>query len=336
MVRGCLPAAHQSRKIMKRSLVLGSIVLVGALSATVAALQQPPGGQGGQGRGRGPAQPPSAAQLQVDKLRDNLYVLRGGGGNTAVFITAGGVVLVDTKITGWGQPIIERVRELTDKPVTTIINTHTHYDHSEGNPEFPATVEVVTHENTAKLMAEMRDVYGIAPLGRNVFKESNGRGLPKRTFRDRLTLGSGNDRVELHYFGPAHTSGDAFVVFPAARVLHTGDTFPNKGMPIMDVNNGGSGLQYSGTLAKAAALPNIDTVITGHNATTVTMADVKTYSEFIDAFVSQVIAAKKAGQTIEAVAEGWKVPERFLKEGYVQPMPARIRPNVEVIWKEAQ
>jgi hypothetical protein len=66
------------------------------------------------------------------------------------------------------------------------------------------------------------------------------------------------------------------------------------------------------------------------------MADVKTYSEFIDAFVSQVIAAKKAGQTIEAVAEGWKVPERFLKEGYVQPMPARVRPNVEVIWKEAQ
>jgi hypothetical protein len=102
----------------------------------------------------------------------------------------------------------------------------------------------------------------------------------------------------------------------------------------MDVNNGGSGVDYAGTVAKAAALPGIDTVITDHNATTLTIADVKTYSAFIDAFVKEVAAAKQAGQTIEAFAAGWKVPERFLKDGYAQPMPARVRPNVEVIWKE--
>jgi glyoxylase-like metal-dependent hydrolase (beta-lactamase superfamily II) len=318
---------------MKRRLVLGTIVVVGALSAAVAAVQQAPAG--GARQGGGPAQQqPSAAGLTVDKLRDNMYVLRGGGGNTAVFITANGVVLVDTKIAGWGQPIIERVKELTDKPVTTIINTHTHYDHSEGNVEFPATVEVVTHENTAKLMPEMRDVYGIQSSGRNVFRDSKGRGLPKRTFKDRMTLGSGNDRIELHYFGRAHTSGDAFVVFPALRVLHTGDAFPNKGIPIMDINNGGSGVEYADTLAKAAGLQNIDTVITGHNATTLAIADVKMYSEFIREFVDAVRAAKKAGRTIDDVVNTWKVPERFTSAGYAQPMPARLRPNVEVIWKE--
>lgn len=306
---------------MKRTVILSTLIAVGILSAGIAALQPP-------------QQTPSAAALTVDKLRDNLYVLRGGGGNTAVFVTANGVVLVDSKIAGWGRPIIERVKELTDKPVTTIINTHTHYDHSEGNVEFPATVEVVTHENTAKLMPEMRPVYGIQAPDRNVFKENNGRGLPKRTFRDRLTLGSGNDRVELHYFGRAHTSGDAYVVFPAARVLHTGDTFPNKGIPIMDMNNGGSGVEYAATLAKAAALPNIDMVITGHNPTTLTIADVKTYSEFIGEFVGAVREARKAGKTIDDVVNTWKVPERFLKDGYVQPMPARLRPNVEVVWKE--
>jgi cyclase len=305
---------------MKRLLTLGTLVIAGALSAALAAQQQPP--------------TPSAAGLTVDKLRDNLYVLRGGGGNTAVFIMANGVLLVDSKIAGWGQPIIERVRELTDKPITTIINTHTHYDHTEGNPEFPATVEVVTHENTAKLMAEMRPVYGITTPGRNVFKDSNGRGLPKRTFRDRLTLGSGNDRVELHYFGRAHTDGDAFVVFPVARTLHTGDAFPNKGIPIMDANNGGSAVEYADTIARAAALPNIDTVITGHNATTLTIGDVKMYSDFNRAFVDAVRAAKKAGQSIDDVANSWKVPETFLKAGYVQPMPARLKANVEVAWKE--
>jgi glyoxylase-like metal-dependent hydrolase (beta-lactamase superfamily II) len=302
---------------------------LGALATLSSPSQQAPS----RGQGGGGAQP-SAAGLTVDKIRDNLFVLRGGGGNTAVFITANGVVLVDTKIAGWGRPIIERVRELTPQPVTTIINTHTHYDHVEGNVEFPGSVEVVTHENTAKLMPEMREIYGIQAPARNVFRESQGVGLPRRTFTDRMTLGNGNDRIELHYFGRAHTGGDAFVVFPALRVLHTGDAFPNRGIPIMDANNGGSGVAYPDTIAKVAALTGIDVVITGHNATTVTMADVAQYAEFNRAFVDAVRAGKKAGQSIDDVANGWKVPEQFLKAGYAQPAVGRLRSNVEVVWKE--
>ncbi len=309
----------------QRGIVLGALVAVGLLSAVVGAAQQ--------GRGGGPPAP-SAAALQVDKIRDNLYVLRGGGGNTAVFITAAGVVLVDTKIAGWGQPIIERVKELTDRPITTIINTHTHYDHVEGNVEFPATVEVVTHQNTAKLMPEMRSVTGVQTPERNVFKESGGRGLPKRTFADRLTVGSGNDRVDLYYFGRAHTGGDAFIVFPVARALHTGDAFPNKGIPIMDANNGGSGVDYPETIAKVAQLPGIDTVITGHSPTTLTMADVKMYADFNREFVDAVRAARKAGRTVDDVANTWKVPERFLKDGYTQPPVDRLRSNAQVVWDE--
>ncbi len=307
-----------------RAIVLGALVVVGALAAAAGAQQ---------GRGGGPPAP-SAAALQVDKVADNLFVLRGGGGNTAVFVTASGVVLVDTKTAGWGQPIIDRVRELTDRPVTTIINTHTHYDHVEGNVEFPPTVEVVTHANTAALMPEMRAVTGIQTPGRNVFKENNGRNLPKRTFQDRLTLGSGADRIELHYFGRAHTSGDAFVVFPVARALHTGDAFPNKGIPIMDANNGGSGVEYPETIAKLSQLPGIDTVITGHSAATLTMADVKMYADFNRAFVDAVRAARTAGRTVDDVVNTWKVPEPFLANGYMQPPPERLRSNVQVVWDE--
>jgi cyclase len=315
---------------MKRIYVFASLVVTLMLSMTLAGFQQAPATRGGQ---RG-AQPPSTAGLQVDKIKDNLFVLRGGGGNTAVFITNDGVVLVDTKIFGWGQPIIERVKELTTKPVIRIINTHTHYDHVEGNPDFPATVEVVTHENTAKLMPEMRDIYGRPSQGRNVFRDANGRGLPKRTFKDRLTIGSGADRIDLHYFGRAHTEGDAFVVFPALRVLHTGDAFPNKGIPIMDMNNGGSAVEFADTIAKVAALPDIDIVITGHNATTLAIPDVKMYSEFNREFVEAARAAKRAGQTLEAFATSWKVPQRFIDAGYMQPAAAGLRSNVEVAWKE--
>ena len=319
---------------MKRALILGTLVLIGGLSATVAALQQAPAAPAGRQGGGGGQQAPSLAGLTTDKLRDNLFVVRGGGGNTAVFITADGVTLVDTKIYGWAPHLITRIKEVTDKPVTRIINTHTHYDHTEGNPDFPATVEVVTHENTAKMMPAMTAPYGITLTDRNVFKDSGGRGLPKRTFRDEMTIGSGNDRIQLRYFGRAHTSGDAFVIFPALRAMHTGEAFPNKGMPIMDVNNGGSGVAYADTIANAAKVANIDTVITGHNQTVVTMADVQMYSEFIRDFVASVRAAKKAGQSIDDVVNSWKVPDRYAQAGYQQPQAARVRPNVEVLWKE--
>src|SRR5262245_51786649 len=261
---------------MKRGYVLGALVLVGALLVAVGAARQAP----------------SAASIQVDKVRDNLYVLRGGGGNTAAFITAKGVTLVDTKLPGWGKPILEKLKEITEKPVTTIINTHTHMDLVSGNIEFPATVDIVTHENTAKLMREMRPVTG-GPEQSNVFKDKNGLGLPRRTFKDRMMLGSGDERIELYYFGQAHTGGDAWVVFPALRVLHTGDVFALKAIPIIDANNGGSSVEYPKTIAKVvAALKNIDTVITGHNPTTLTMADLKTYGDFTREFVQKVQAVK--------------------------------------------
>jgi cyclase len=312
--------------MMRRAIVLGALIVVGALSAAVSAMQQPPAA------GRAGQAPPMV--VEIEKLKDTLYVLRGGGGNTAALITANGVVLVDAKLPGWGKPIIEAVKKITDKPVTTIINTHTHFDHVSGNVEFPPTVEVITQENTAKLMKEMHPVYGIQTGPQpNIFKDNNGVGLPKRTFKSRMTIGKGNEQIELYYFGRAHTNGDAFVVFPFHRVLHTGDAFPNKGMPIMDKNNGGSGVEYANTVGKAAALKNIEAVITGHSPM-MTIADVKEYSEFIRDFVQSVQTAKKAGKTVDEVTNTWKVPERF--KGYAQPMPERLKPNVQVVFDETK
>ena len=164
-------------------------------------------------------------------------MLKGGGGNTAVFVAANGVVVVDTKNPGWGQPILDKIKELTPKPVTTIINTHTHGDHVSGNVEFPATVDVVTQENTKTNMEKMAPTTGSRrrPVRRpRHFSANDGRGLPKRTFKDRMTLGSGADRIELYYFGRGHTNGDAWVVFPALRVVHAGDIFSGKNIPLID------------------------------------------------------------------------------------------------------
>ena len=316
---------------MKRQIVLSALIATGVLSISATALQQAPAA--------GAATQPAPKVVEVDKLKDNLYMLRGmnGGGNTAVFITTTGVVVVDTKNPGWGQPILEKIKTLTDKPVTMIINTHTHFDHVSGNVEFPATVEVVTQENTAKNMEAMRVPTGVTPAPGapvNIFKENGGRGMPKRTFKDNLTLGKGDERIELHYFGRGHTNGDAFVVFPALRVMHAGDIFSGKNLPLLDANNGGSGVEIGKTLGKAADnVKGIDQIITGHS-TVMTPADLKEYAAFNNEFAATVQAAKKAGKTPDEVASTYKIPAKYT--GYAEPQAARLRANVQVVWDETK
>jgi glyoxylase-like metal-dependent hydrolase (beta-lactamase superfamily II) len=325
---------------MQRRFVLTSLVLIGALSIAVGAAQQPPAGRGGAPGGRGgPAfGTPSADNVQVEKITDTLYVLRGGGGNTAAFIRADGVLLVDTKVSGWGQPMIEKLKTLTDKPVTTIVNTHTHFDHVNGNAEFPPTVEVVTSEQTKTYMEQWNPVYGLTMDNPSPFKANGGIGLPKRTFKDTLSLGRGADQVDLYFYGPAHTGGDTWVVFRNARVMHAGDAFAGKSAPIMDKNNGGSAVRYADTIAKAAATANVDRVITGHSMT-MAVADLKQFGEFNGDFVRDAQAAKKAGKTVDQFVAEWNVPEKYTSSGYTNPAPAgrgQWRSNAQVVWDETK
>jgi cyclase len=309
---------------MNRVLVLGVLVALGAVTMSVRAAQQPAG-------------QPAPMVVEVDKIRDNLFMMRGGGGNSAVFVTANGVVVVDTKNPGWGRPLLDKIKSVTDKPVTTIINTHTHGDHTSGNVEFPATVEVVTHENTAKNMEFMRTPSGIAPPAGgapNIFKDNGGKGLPKRTFKDKMTLGKGDDRIELRYFGRGHTNGDAWVFFPALKVVHAGDIFSGKNIPLLDAVNGGSGVEIGKSLAKAAAsLGNTESIIPGHS-TVMTPADLKEYAAFNTEFAATVQAAKKAGKTVDEVAASWTMPAKY--QGYAAPAAVRLKSNIQVIFDETK
>ena len=292
---------------MKRVMVLGSVVLAGAVAtavASVGAAQAPAapqgvagGRQGGApGGGRGPA--PVGT---IEKVADNLYMIPGAGGNSGVLVAANGVVVVDTKNPNNGQGILDQIKTVTDKPITHIINTHTHGDHNGSNIFFPATVEIVTQENTSGLMQKMEP-----------FKDpANKHGLPDRTFTDRMTLLNGNDAIDLYYFGAAHTSGDALVVFRNARVMHAGDMFAGKQQPLIDRNNGGSGIAYGETIQKAAGgIKNVDRVITGHS-TVLPWQDYVDYGEFNRLFLSHARESLKAGKTPEQAMMDFKLPAKF-------------------------
>ncbi len=274
---------------MRRTLVLAAILALGA--AAYAASPQAP--------------PPVAARdaARIEKVKDNVYVVTGSGaddtalfsgGNTAVFVAESGVTLVDTKLPGFGPTLIDRVRSVTDNPITRIVNTHAHEDHFGRNPAFAAQVEIIVHEGARARMAQQRVT---------------------RTFKDRLSIGTGRDQIDLYHFGRGHTDGDTFVVFPAAATMHVGDMFAWKGLPYIDAAAGGSVLEHAQTLAKAvAAVRGVDTIINGHIATS-TWDDLRAYADFSRDFVAYAEASRKAGTPPQQAAAEYRVAARY--KGYV-------------------
>jgi cyclase len=230
--------------MMKRIAILAAVAVAGMTAAGLSAQQGPPPG----GRPAGPGLPGIGATEQVSP---NVYKIFGAGGNTTFFIRSDGVVLVDTKLGNNGAAILAKVREVTDKPVTLIINTHSHPDHLGSNQEIDTArggVQVVVQANTAARMATM---------------PSNGK--VSQSFQDRLTLGSGRDQIDLYWFGPAHTDGDAFIVFPQEKVLAMGDAMAWDMGPLIDPGSGGSMVGAADTIGKlVAALSGIDKVVEGH------------------------------------------------------------------------
>jgi len=313
---------------MRRTIVLGVIILSGVVATALLGAQQgaAPAGQGRQagagGGGRGG--PPVQA---IEKVKDNLYLIQGQGGNTAVYVAQSGVVIVDTKNPNNGQAILDQIKTVTDKPVTHIINTHTHGDHNGSNVFFPASVEIVVQENTKGYMEKMP-----------AFQEAaNKNGLPDRTFKDKMSVLKGKDQIDLYYFGAAHTGGDAFVVFKNLRVMHAGDAFANKGFPLIDRNNGGSGVAYPDTIQKAAkGIKNVDVVINGHSPMTMKFQDLVEWGEFNRYFLNYAQQSLKAGKSAEEAMKEFKVPDGKFQGYNVTPGGGRGGPagNVGIIYEE--
>jgi cyclase len=268
--------------------------------------------------------------LEVEKLRPNLFLVTGGspnvGGsaNTVVFVRSTDVVVIDTKgpRPWWGDAIADEVKRLTKLPITTIINTSGAGDHVAGNIALVnSKIDIIAHQHAAADMRKMT----------LMFTKPTGGGLPTRTFKDRLTVGSGPDRLELYYFGAGHCHSDIFVMIPALRVLLTGDAFGGKFLPALTRPHGGDGVEYPNTLTKALPLTrDIDMIITGHSGVGKPQ-DLEVHRDFMRDFLESTRQAKKAGQTAAAAAKRWKLPARYA--GY-EAQPARVLGAMEWIYRQ--
>ena len=291
-----------------RRLVLGVIMAVGTLSVSLSGLPT--------------LQTAALEATQIEQVKGNLYVITGSsttdraafsGGNTGVFIAEHGVIIVDTKLPGWGQVLLERIRSVTDKPVVTVINTHPHGDHTGSNNFFPEIVEIVAQDNTKTNMERM-----------DAFEGENAKYLPSRTYQDHMILGEGRDRIELYYFGSGHTDGDSFIVYPALGVMQTGDMFPWRDAPFLDRSNGGSGVEFPNTLSKVlAGIDAVDTVLPGHIPVT-TWDDLEEYQRFTADLLTAVKDIVDAGGSVDEAVSSIDLTTRY--PGYASNrMDAAIR-----------
>ena len=269
------------------------------------------------------AQAPAAAppMLQTQKLKDNLYLITGGGGNSTVFITQNnGVVAIDAKNPGVGKLLLESIARVTTQPITMLINSHTHADHTGGNVDFPVTTRIMAHANTQTNMRKM-----------DQFQGDNAKFIPTQTFQDKLSLFSGNDRIELYYFGPAGTSGYAWIVIPALRVMIGADDV-NKGLTLIDPANGGSPRAFQATLARVASeVKDVDSVITGHGGV-MTWSEFLEYTQLTNDFYTWVRAQKAAGKTVEQAAMEWQTPAKYV--GYAPTNPMFLQRIVQAVYTE--
>ena len=289
----------------------------------------------------GQAQEPKTVRIDTLSVMDTLYHLSGGGANSLALIDEinGGVVLIDTKRPGWGQAVRSALDGVTDLPVTTVINTNAHPDHAGSNGDFGTAGLIVAHENTKANMART-----------DLYSGTNAASLPTKTFADRFSLLEDIDRIELYHFGPAHTDGDIIVVFPAKGVAYLGSLFPSKATPVIDRKNGGSGVAFPDTLAKAVAgIRGVSRVITGHGEAPVTYAgrgrretgadrpwtgfmtweDLEEYADFNRDFLAATEEAFQAGLSVDEAAAALELPERYRDYGM-----EHARANIEAIYDE--
>ena len=174
-------------------------------------------------------------EITTTPVRDNIYMLQGSGGNIGVSIGNDGTLIVDDQFAPLTNKIAAAIAELTDRPVNIVVNSHFHYDHTDGNENFGrAGAYIVAHDNSRK---RMESTQVLAGSGR-VQEAYDTVGLPKITFFDSMRFYFNGNAVDIVKTGNGHTDGDAQIYFREANVIHTGDMFVRYGLPFIDQSNG--------------------------------------------------------------------------------------------------
>jgi len=227
--------------------------------------------------------------LEVQKVKDDLYVIMGSGGNVTARVTPEGVVLIDDKFERNYAEIVEKVKSFTPQPVKYVINTHQHGDHTGGNAQFLKIAEIISHKNARDNMAK-----------------SSMPGLARIVFTDQTAVYLGGAEVQAHYMGRGHTNGDAVIYYPDLRVVHAGDLV-NEAGPYADYSAGASAVDWPRTFDNIMKL-DFDTLIPGHGKV-MTRADFQLYKQRMETLMNRLSQLVRQGTSRADLASKLKVDD---------------------------
>lgn len=230
------------------------------------------------------------------KVTEQIYMLKGSGGNIGVLIGTEGTLMIDNQFAPLSNKINGAIKTLSPGEIKFALNTHVHGDHSGGNENFNRMGAVlVAHDNVRERMMKEQ----VNTSTNRTTPPRDKEAWPLITFADKINFHLNGEDIILHHFDKGHTDGDVIVQFKNANVVHTGDAFVRYGYPYIDLSNGGSINGFINTLDKILALIDDNTkVIPGHGELA-TKADVKKVRDGVADIRDQVAAALKKGTKIE-------------------------------------
>ena len=238
------------------------------------------------------------ANISVQKLRGNISALIGSGGNIAVLPGDDGKLIIDSGYLGTREKIAAALTNLSHDPIKHLVNTHWHFDHTDGNEWMHSAGATVTaHENTRKHLSASTRVED----WNFTFPPSPAGAIPTDVFNADKTLHLNGATIELKYYGPAHTDGDVSAYFVEAEVLHTGDTWWNGHYPFIDYSTGGNidGMIRAAE-ANVAKVTDKTIVIPGHGP----IGGKNEMIEYRDLLVTvrdRISTLKKEGKSLEEI-----------------------------------
>lgn len=228
-------------------------------------------------------------QIEIIPVNENIYMLKGAGGNIGVSTGEDGVFMIDDQFAALTPKIITAIKTISEQPVKYLVNTHFHGDHTGGNSNLEDQGTLIfAHDNVRKRLKADE-------------KNPEGAGLPVVTFDSKMQLHLNGDEVMAVHVHHAHTDGDALILFAKSNVLHTGDTFFNGAFPYIDLKSGGSVAGIIEATKKGLMLINEDTKIIPRHGALASYLDYKNYLEMLEGINSNVLAAMEAGRSKDEI-----------------------------------
>lgn len=240
------------------------------------------------------------AEVTTKKVNENLFLLYGLGGNIAVSTGNDGVLIVDSQIPIIFPKIMKAIKKLSDDKIIYTINTHWHWDHSDGNLVLDSDeTKIISHSNARENMQKGGLInMGTTILNQEPYPKS---ALPVITHENGMSLYFNDEKIDLLHFGPAHTTGDTVIYFTNQNAIHLGDVFFSNSYPFIDVDNGGSLSGMINYLEKIILVIDKDTIVMPGHGEISSISDIKETIEMLKTVKNRILMSIKNNQSLEQI-----------------------------------